>query len=320
MRHANQIDGCQIWIGFSGVGYWNRTRTSISVEYSPRAGGKYVITQDARLMIADGALDDSHKARLTTLLVDQRQSGIEWPEVRTTLIERAKSTPPLVPEEQADRLLRFLVMNVDSIGKWTLLNREYAGEYAMAWTESTDLYDLNYLLSHLTSRKWIEVTGKHYRATIEGYSRVSNLGTNVDSAQSFIAMWFDDSTTEYYEKGIEPAVKESGYNPLRIDRKEHINKIDDEIIEEIRRSRFLVADFTQGSDGARGGVYYEAGFAHGIDLPVIFTCHKDSLKKLHFDTRHYNHIVWSTPEELREKLKNRILAVIGEGPEVNNSP
>ena len=68
-------------------------------------------------------------------------------------------------------------------------------------------------------------------------------------------MWFDESTNDAYEFGIEPAIEQAGYNPLRIDRNEHINKIDDEIIEEIRRSRFVVADFSQGPDGARGGVY-----------------------------------------------------------------
>ena len=121
---------------------------------------------------------------------------------------------------------------------------------------------------------------------------------------------------EAFEHGIEPAIKDTGFNPLRIDRKEHINKIDDEIIAELRRSRFIVADFTHGKDGARGGVYYEAGFAHGLNLPVIFTCREDAVETLHFDTEHYNHIVWSNPMELREKLKNRILAVIGEGPDV----
>ena len=123
-------------------------------------------------------------------------------------------------------------------------------------------------------------------------------------------MWFDDSMDEAFEKGIEPAITEAGFRPLRVDRKEHVNKIDDEIIAELRRSRFLVADFTHGEDGARGGVYYEAGFAHGLNLPVIFTCRKDMMKKLHFDTNHYNHIEWTTPADLREKLKNRILAVI----------
>ena len=107
---------------------------------------------------------------------------------------------------------------------------------------------------------------------------------------------------------------DAGYTAMRIDRKEHINKIDDEIIAEIRRSRFLVADFSQGDDGARGGVYFEAGFALGLGIPVIYTCRKSDIDKLHFDTRQYNHIVWETPEDLRTALKNRILAVIGEGP------
>ena len=65
---------------------------------------------------------------------------------------------------------------------------------------------------------------------------------------------------------------------------------------------------------ARGGVYYEAGFAHGLNIPVIFSCRKDLIKKIHFDTRQYNHIEWTEPEELREKLKNRIAAQIGDGP------
>ena len=156
--------------------------------------------------------------------------------------------------------------------------------------------------------------------SVEGHSQIELQGTNTDSSQAFVAMWFHDSTNDAYEKGIEPAIKEAGYKPLRVDRKEHVNKIDDEIIAELRRSRFLVADFTHGKDGARGGVYYEAGFAHGLGLPVIFTCRKDSMKTLHFDTNHYNHIVWKTPDELREKLKNRILAVIGKGPETYVRP
>ena len=101
---------------------------------------------------------------------------------------------------------------------------------------------------------------------------------------------------------------------MRIDQKEHTNKIDDEIIAEIRRARFVVADFTHGGGGARGGVYYEAGFAHGLGIDVIFTCREDKFDALHFDTRQYNHISWSSPEELKNALKNRIFALYGDGP------
>ena len=133
------------------------------------------------------------------------------------------------------------------------------------------------------------------------------------STQCFIAMWFHESMNDALERGIEPAIEETGYEPFRIDRKEHINKIDDEIIAEIRRSKFVVADFTHGKDGARGGVYYEAGFALGLNIPVIPTCREDLIGTLHFDTSHINHIVWSSPDDLRKKLTNRIRAVIDPG-------
>ena len=127
-------------------------------------------------------------------------------------------------------------------------------------------------------------------------------------------MWFDDSVVKAYDEGIAPAIEECGYEPKRIDRDPTVDKIDDAIISEIRRSRFLVADFTHGEKGARGGVYYEAGFAYGLEKPVIYTCRADMVDDLHFDTRQYAHIVWKTHQELREGLKDRILARIGEGP------
>ena len=81
-----------------------------------------------------------------------------------------------------------------------------------------------------------------------------------------------------------------------------------------RHSRFLVADFTHGTCGARGSVYYETGFAYGLGLPVIYTCRNDLVEKLHFDTRQYYHIAWERPDELRDGLEKRILALVGEGP------
>ena len=109
-------------------------------------------------------------------------------------------------------------------------------------------------------------------------------------------------------------MRASGFRPLRIDRKEHVNKIDDEIIAEIRRSRFLVADFTCHPGSPRGGVYFEAGFALALGKPVIWTCRNDLIEHVHFDTRQFNHIVWASAEDLAERLRNRIGAVIGQGP------
>jgi hypothetical protein len=82
-----------------------------------------------------------------------------------------------------------------------------------------------------------------------------------------------------------------------------------------------VADFTTGiiGDGEhrtavpRGGVYFEAGFAQGLGIPVIWTCRSDQISHVHFDTRQFNHILWTTPEDLKVRLFNRIGAVVGLG-------
>ena len=186
--------------------------------------------------------------------------------------------------------------------------------------------ELKWLISAAMKSGWLEQHELHAgnrRLTPEGVRRLEELETKaVNSEQAFVAMWFDESVKDAYERGIEPAIEESGYKPFRIDKKEFNNKIDDQIIAEIRRSRFVVCDFTceliecDGEQKAfpRGGVYYEAGFAQGLGIPVIWTCRADHIEHVHFDTRQFNHITWSTPEELQENLRNRIGAVIGDGP------
>ena len=124
------------------------------------------------------------------------------------------------------------------------------------------------------------------------------------ASQAFVAMWFDASMDDAWENGFHPALEEAGYDPLRIDLQEHNQRIDDRIIAEIRNSGLLVADFTNH----RQGVYFEAGFALGLGIPVIWTCREDELDKAHFDTRQYNHIDWKDPDDLWLRLYNRIRA------------
>ncbi len=146
------------------------------------------------------------------------------------------------------------------------------------------------------------------RITAAGWQRIEALrAVNRDSRQAFVAMWFDSSLDDAWTHGFKPGIERSKYfSALRIDRKEHNNKIDDEIVAEVKRSGLLVADFT----GHRGGVYFEAGLAQGHGIPVIWTCREDAIKDAHFDTRQYSHILWKAPEDLVEALDRRIRATV----------
>ncbi len=158
--------------------------------------------------------------------------------------------------------------------------------------------------------------------TSEGHKLVDKAQRKyVASEQGFVAMWFGKEEKDVkemdkiYEAGIELGIEKAGYKALRISDKEFVGEIVDEIIAEIQRSRFLVADFT----GNRGGVYYEAGFARGLNIPVFYTVRKGDEDQLHFDISHLNQIIWETPEDLARKLDKRIRAIIGEGPHRENS-
>ena len=233
MRYSNQVDGCQIWLGYEGVGSSDASTGEIHVEDSPRAGGRYTITREAKWRIQDGSLDDFQKARLTTLLIDQRQIGVRWPKVTATLIDDAKRAPTLPVFERADRLLRFIAEQVPTIGTRTQVVPDIPAAYA--WSESTNWQEVEFCLDYLKEQGWIRgVSTSHGTfvgtVTVAGYGRIGELKTNVDSAQAFVAMWFDDSMNEAYEKGIKPAIENTGYNPFKISDKPDVDKIDDEII------------------------------------------------------------------------------------------
>ena len=284
-----------------------------------RTGGNYMIDLAAYNSIRE--LERTKKAWLTSWLVEQRAQGVEVPVITSEIMEYIKSLRrPLSVHKRAERLLRFLATLPWQVGLQVENVHPETHSAALAWSESIDWREIHYFFDYLVDKGWLE-GAKHpmngsfgYTVSMEGYTQIADQTTNSDSAQGFVAMWFNDDTNDVFAQGIAPGIEDAGYSPLRIDRKPDADKIDDDIISEIRRSRFLVADFTHGADGARGGVYYEAGFARGLEIPVIFTCRDDMVNKLHFDTRQYAHIVWQEPAELRHMLCHRIMARIGGGP------
>lgn len=151
--------------------------------------------------------------------------------------------------------------------------------------------------------------------TAKGWARVDELQAHPrHSKRAFVAMWFTAKMDAVYEAGIEPALVDCGYEPpflvsdLRhqadIGKKDFKSKIDDRIMAGIRRARFVVVDVT----GARPAVYFEAGFADGLGVEVIWCCEAAKKKDMCFDTRQFEHILWKDAEDLRKQLTAKIRA------------
>ena len=308
---ANENPTCPIW-GDTVTRIRRRSdRDAFVVEGSPRIGGDYEISAQAMQDVGD--LAPTKKAKLTTFLIDSWQINKQRPLVTYDLVERAIFENPLPVYVRAERLLRYLVNSATWVGHVFRNHIIFGDPEALAWSESTLQQDITYFVNYLTDMGWLKPhQGGSFKITVPGYQHVAEQSTKKDLSQCFVAMWFDPSMERPYEEGIKKAVEDCGFTPLRIDKKPDVNKIDDEIIAEIRRSRFVVADFTHDKKtGVRGGVYYEAGFAYGLALPVIYSCRKGLEKELNFDTRQYHHILWETPEDLRIQLRDRIRARVG---------
>ena len=267
--------------------------------------GEFRLTETGTEVIRHVTSDE--KVKLSAWVCQQNMFG-EVPKLTSDRITLVTNTPIPGISERADRFLSFAVKNQSRLGE----KFDPTGPEVIAVTYSRDDGEVIFLREFLVSRELIRHHGgRLYQVTPTGYIRYEELqARQTASAQGFVAMWFNDSMGDAYVNGFEPGVREAGYDPVRVDSVEHVGKIDDEIIAQIRRSRFIVADFT----GQRGGVYFEAGFALGLNLPVFWTCRQDEIELLHFDIRQFNCIDWTAPADLATRLQRRIEAVIGSGP------
>lgn len=291
-----------------------------------RAGGRYRITRSANITLTNNYSKEL-AAKLTTWIVDQHRYGEPVPTITVPILETVAARRRLNIPTQIDRF--FLLLDAkDARADFAftvaspIATEKYTADDAdlCAWMECSSYYERKGIIDLLAQENLISIVSGQARMTPAGVRRLVQLQSGGSTSnQAFIAMWFDKTMAGVSENGFEAAIRAAGYKPMRIDKKEHNNKIDDEIVAEIRRSKFVVADFTcetvkiEHSDHAiaRGGVYFEAGFAMGLGLPVIWCCRADLINHVHFDTRQFAHVVWTDEGDLQKKLFNRISAVIG---------
>ncbi len=181
-----------------------------------------------------------------------------------------------------------------------------------------------FILQAAMRRGWIADNGRQDQfsnmilITEDGWDHLDSLERAVSIPQNpaFVAMAFskngsDAEQWKLYKDAITPAVLKAGYKVTRAD-SEHNEYIMDKIMADIRSAPFIVAEISEPNNG----VYYEAGFAVGLKIPVITCCRseQESLRKVHFDIAQKNRVQWSSHEDLIERLRNRIEGSIGHGP------
>lgn len=188
-----------------------------------------------------------------------------------------------------------------------------SGLFLSAWLGTSLLSEIahagvNWLVQHLRDEKLLEwhwapdttddVPVYLLRLTMRGWEKYGELKrVQVNSRTAFMAMKFGDiQLDQVVDECFRPAVRRTGFELKKLTDEQPAGLIDDQIRASLLSGRFVIADLTHGSHGA----YWEAGFAEGLRLPVIYTCEASAWaeKKTHFDTNHMLTIIWD-PNNLK---------------------
>ena len=174
-----------------------------------------------------------------------------------------------------------------------------------------DYQEREFILNSMVKQGWLyekdisDATPSLFYIADTGWEQLDPILEKVVRQTVFIAMKFKKK--EHIKTAIKKAIEAAGMTPLRIDEKEHINNIALEIQHAIQQSGLVVADLT----GQNNGVYFEAGYAMALQIPVILCCPKKEQRKVHFDICQYNTILYEDEADLEKRLTKRIIAVMG---------
>ena len=149
---AEPINTCPIWgTRYEAEGTYNPETKTYEVEESKRAFAGYKI-EELLLERFVKQWPDSKKAQLTTWLIDQLRRGNDQPEITFRVLLDLGRKQPLPVHVRADRLLKFISLNTRShqLGKFVRFPLPW--EDGLAWSESTDRSDIEYLIDYLEKK------------------------------------------------------------------------------------------------------------------------------------------------------------------------
>ncbi len=272
---------------------------------------------DKRLLIVSGELFDNkefwseNKREIEYLIFnDIWPKGLVMMTTPKLIALLTSSSIPKTPFQKLSEILSVIGKKSKHFGEWIQLNFGANDQYSLiaktGCRNSDEFYALvregiskGFFEEKSITKMWISIS-----LTLEGWGFFQSLLESKNSNIAFVAMSFDPEMIQVYNDCIEPAIRESGFEPyivLNQHPKSDVT-INDAILAGIKKAKFTIADFTNH----KAGVYFEAGYALGRGQKVIYTCRENQIKKAHFDTRNYQHLVWKDGADLKKKLMDKI--------------
>jgi hypothetical protein len=150
-----------------------------------------------------------------------------------------------------------------------------------------------------------KINGQATQQTAESPQDMESAGVRQFLDTCFVLMPFGNWFDRYYNEIYVPAIKDAGFEPIRADGLFSTGSVMEQIWEQIRKSKVLLADLT----GKNPNVFYELGLSHARRKPVVFV--SGDLEDVPFDLRHLRVVIYEVREpKWDEKLRKHITAYL----------
>lgn len=214
-------------------------------------------------------------------------------------LETIRNSPriPVTIEEKGSRLLQYLYRHSEGPGDPVVINPL---SQSFNLTYSPNLQELVYIIEKLREEQLIVRESVTFRLTEQGWSEAAARAGGRKLKSCFVLLSDDVDLCAEWSERLLPKLEQCGYQPRLFNHPGTDNA--DNSMQQISESKLIIADLTNHSPE----VYFGAGYALGINIPVIWTVNRSHAGKLFVQTQQIRPIVWDTAEELAAVLQQRL--------------
>ncbi|WP_340025713.1 hypothetical protein MHI24_11225 [Paenibacillus sp. FSL K6-1096] len=201
---------------------------------------------------------------------------------------------PVTAEDKGNRLLQYLYRHCDGPGEPVVihpLSRSYNLTY------SPNLQELVYLIDRLQGEGLLVREGMNFTLTPMGWEQAAATAGGRTLQQCLVLLPDDEKLRAEWQDKLWGKIEQFGYLPRLLD------GVAANSLEPVADSKLVIADLT----GQSSGVYLAAGYALGLNLPVIWTVRSDEAEELKVHFQEIRPLVWDTGEELVILLQQKLL-------------
>jgi hypothetical protein len=217
----------------------------------------------------------------------------------TEHLEAIENSPrkPATIEQKGLRLLRYLHRHTHAPGETVVIR--LSENFNL--TYSPNLQELVYIIEKLKEENLLERIGSLLSLTEKGWREAAASAGGEHLKPCFVYLSDDEGQRTEWSESVLPKIEQCGYYPRLADNS-GTDSEENQTIKLISASKVLIADVT----GQSPDVYFAAGYAHAMNIPVIWTIKHSGADQLSASTDHNRPFVWETADDLASMLQQRL--------------